>query len=214
MQPKAILFDLDGTLVDSIPLWLDANVRTLESLGVSVTPDDFLKDLYHAGLHYQGILEHFGITPEQGKNFYENRNDLFDHLLHKNIQWLGKAEETLKQCAAKVPLGMQTGAKMDFIDAMDAKLNLSSFFSAIVTADDTMQKMKPDPYGLLLLTKSLNVTPKDCIYVGDQGIDVQAAKNAGMPFYLLKRTETPEGAEKDATVVIEKIEDLVKILGY
>lgn len=212
MQPKAILFDLDGTLVDSVPLWIEANIHTLKSFGVTMEPENFLKEIYHAGLHYRGILEHCGIDTKHAERFYSDRNDLFAELLRKNVRWIGDAERTLRQCAALAPLGMLTAAKLRFIEAMDERLTLSSLFSAIITADDTMQHMKPDPYGLLLLTERLKVAPEHCIYVGDQGVDVEAAKKAGMLCCLLNRVETPQGAEKDATMVIDKIEDLLPLL--
>ena len=107
-----------------------------------------------------------------------------------------------------------TGSKRRFVDAMDDRLSLSSLFAAIVTRDDTGTKMKPDPYGLLLLAERIGIAPKACMYVGDQYVDVQAAKNAYMSCCLLKTKETPEGAIKGADMVIDKIEELVKILGY
>ncbi len=211
-QPKAILFDLDGTLVDSVPLWIKANLRALESLNVVLDADTFLKQIYHAGLHYEGILEQCGVDPEHGKQFYSDRDDRFSALLREKVEWTGAAEKVLKQCAAKAPLGVMTGSKRRFVDAMDERLHLSSLFTVIVTRDDTGTKMKPDPYGLLLLAKGLGVAAADCLYVGDQGIDVRAAENARMSVCLLITKETPDGAGKGADFVIERIEDLVGIL--
>ena len=211
-HPKAILFDLDGTLVDSVPLWIEANLKTLASLGVSMNAQEFLTNFYHEGLHYEGILEKCGASTENAEQFYSDRNNQFAHLLHQKVEWIGKTESTLKLCAAKVPLGMMTGSRRFFVDAMDERLNLSSLFSAIVTRDDTGTKMKPDPYGLLLLAERLGIAPELCTYVGDLDVDMEAAKRAGMSSCLIKTALTPEGAEKGADVVIEKIERLVEML--
>lgn len=213
-QTKAILFDLDGTLVDSVPLWIEANLRALESLHVVMDADSFLKEIYHAGLHYEGILEKCAIDTEHAEQFYQDRDNRFADLLRKKVEWTGKAEKTLQLCAARAPLGMMTGSKRRFVDAMDSRLNLSSLFTAIVTRDDTGIKMKPNPYGLLLLAEQIGVAPAACMYVGDQYIDVQAAKNAQMSVCLLTTKETPGGAEKEADFVIDTIEKLVGILGY
>ena len=212
-QFQAILFDLDGTLVDSIPFWIEANLRALEPLNVRMDADAFLKNFYHAGLHYEGILEKCAVSTEQNERFYRDRDDRFDDLLRKKVEWIGKAEKTLQHCKAHALLGMMTGSKRRFINAMDARLHLSSLFTAIVTRDDTGIKMKPDPYGLLLLAKQIGIAPQDCLYVGDQHVDVQAAKNAKMSVCLLERTETPEGAAKGADFVIRKIEGLVGVVG-
>lgn len=213
-QPKAILFDLDGTLVDSVPLWIEADLRALEVLNVFLDSDTFLKDFYHHGLHYEGILEKCGIDAEHGKEFYKDRDNRFADLLSEKVEWTGAAEKVLQRCAAKVPLGVMTGSRRRFIDSMDKKLKLSALFTAFVTRDDTGQKMKPDPYGLLLLAERLSVAPKDCLYVGDQAVDVQGAKKAQMSVCLLKTKETPAGAGKGADSVINQIENLLQILGY
>ncbi len=213
-QPKAILFDLDGTLVDSVPLWIKANLRALAPLGVVMDAERFLTDFYHAGLHYEGILEQCGADPQENEHFYHDRDNRFASLLREHVQWTGGAQKTLQRCAALGPLGMMTGSRRRFVDAMDERLHLSSLFATIVTRDDTGTKMKPDPYGLLLLAERIGIAPTACMYVGDQHVDVQAAKRAHMSACLLTTKETPEGATVGADFVIDKIEDLMEILGY
>lgn len=210
-QPRALLFDLDGTLVDSVPLWIEANVRALEALQVVMDAERFLMQFYHAGLHYEGILEKCGVGAEQAERFYGDRDDRFAELLRTKVEWRGEAENTLRRCATRVPLGLMTGSRRRFIAAMDERLHLSSLFKAIVTRDDTGTKMKPDPYGLLLLAERMDQAPADCLYIGDQAIDVRAAKNAGMAVCLLVTKETPAGAAEGADRVIEGIGKLVEI---
>ncbi len=209
----AILFDLDGTLVDSIPFWIEANIQALKSLGVHIDAETFLKDFYHAGLHYEGILEKLSATSKNPEQFYRDRDDLFTELVRTKIEWIDGTEAVLKKCAMNYPLGMMTGSRRGFIDAMDDRLKLSSLFSSIITRDDTGTKMKPDPYGLLLLAERLGVKAEDCLYVGDQKVDVQAAKNAGMASCHVRWKQTPDNAEKGADYVIESIGDLLDIVG-
>lgn len=151
---------------------------------------------------------------DHAEKFYRDRDDRFVERLRTSVRWIGKAEETLRRCALHAPLGMMTAAKRRFIAAMDARLHLSPLFAAIVTRDETGTKMKPDPYGLLLLAERLGVAPEFCLYVGDQHVDVQAAKNARMSACLLKTKETPDGAAVEANMVIERIEELAELLGY
>lgn len=209
----AILFDLDGTLVDSIPFWIEANIQALKSLGVRIDAETFLKDFYHQGLHYEGILEKLSAKSKNSDQFYRNRDDLFTELVRTKIEWIDGTEAVMKKCAANYPLGMMTGSRRGFIDAMDERLKLTSLFSCIITRDDTGMKMKPDPFGLLLLAERLGVKSEDCLYVGDQKVDVDAAKNAGMSSCLIQWEQTPEGAEDGADYVIETIKDLKDIIG-
>lgn len=207
---KALLFDLDGTLVDSIPTWVDANIRMLKEFGCSMEYETFLKDYYQKGLHFKGILEKCGLDPKIDSRFYPQRDDLYIELLGKNVEWIGEAGEVLKKCAEKLPLGLMTGSRRSFIDALEPKLRLSHLFKAIITYEDTGEKMKPDPYGLLLLAQGMNVEPKDCLYVGDQPVDPKAAHNAGMQSCLIPFRETPKGAEAEADYVIASLGDLLK----
>lgn len=207
---KALLFDLDGTLVDSIPTWVDANIRMLKKFGYSMDPDVFLKDYYQKGLHFKGILEKCGLDLSLGERFYPQRDDLYIELLGKNVEWIGEAGEVLKKCAEKLPLGLMTGSRRSFIDALESRLHLSRLFKAIITYDDTGEKMKPNPFGLLLLTKKLGVDPAECLYIGDQMVDPIAARNAGMKSCLIPFRETPSGAEAEADYVITSPGDLLK----
>src|SRR3989344_2370787 len=207
---KALLFDLDGTLVDTIPTWIEANIRILKEFGIQMDQKVFLQEYYQKGLHFKGILEKCGLDLSLGDTFYPKRDDLYIELLGKNVEWIDTAGKILEKCAAKIPLGLMTGSKKSFIDALEPKLRLTHLFKAIITYDDTGERMKPDPYGLLLLTGKLGVDPAACLYVGDQTEDTIAARNAGMKSCLIPFRETPKGAEEEADYVIASLGDLLK----
>ncbi len=209
---RTLLFDLDGTLVDSIPLWIDANLQTLKKWKIVMDAQEFLTEFYQQGLHHHGIVEKCGLSTEMADEFYEERNALFEKLLREKVEWMGTAGKVLKACAKRMPLGLMTGATRECIDAMDQRLHLSILFRAIVTYDDTGLRMKPNPYGLLLLTEKLGVDPEECMYVGDQTVDVQAARAIGMKSCLIPTSSTPEGAAEMADHVLGSMEELRNIL--
>lgn len=208
---NALLFDLDGTLVDSIPTWVDANIRMLKEFGCQMDPETFLRDYYQKGLHFKGILEKCGVDPTRGKEFYPKRDALYIELLKDEAEWIDSADEVLQKCAEKMPLGLMTGSRRSFVDALDAQLKITDLFKVIITYEDTGKQMKPDPYGLLLLTKNLGVDPATCLYIGDQDVDVKAAHAAGMKCCIIPRYETPEGSANEADIVLRSIEDVVQI---
>ena len=205
---KALLFDLDGTLVDSIPLWIAANLEELKKRGVTISTQQFLTDFYHHGLHYHGIVEKCGFPLEQADQYYRDRNARFETFLREKVEWLDDAGTMLKKCAKKLPLGLLTGASRRAIEAMDVRLQLLSLFTVIITYDETGLRMKPDPYGLFLLTEKLKVNPHDCAYVGDQYVDVQAARAAGMQSWLIPTENTPPNAAAEADLVLQSIADM------
>src|SRR3989344_4715325 len=210
---KALLFDLDGTLVDTIPTWIEANIRILKEFGIQMDQKVFLQEYYQKGLHFKGILEKCGLDLSLGDTFYPKRDDLHIELLGKNVEWIGSAGDVLRKCAEKMPLGLMTGSKKSFIDALEPKLKLSRLFKSIVTYDDTGDRMKPDPYGLLLLAEKLNVDPTSCMYIGDQDVDVKAAKAAGMQSCIIPTNETPKGTANEADLVLEDISNLLRVAG-
>ncbi|MEI8230128.1 MAG: HAD-IA family hydrolase [Candidatus Peregrinibacteria bacterium] len=206
----ALLFDLDGTLVDTVPLWVSANVAMLARYGFAISNDAFLKNYYHTGLHYTGILEKAGIPLERAAKFYADRDRLYEGILGERAEWVPGAENVLTELSARLTLGMLTGSKRSFIDALDRKLRLSSYFKVIVTYDDTQERIKPDPFGLELLTQKLNVDPRECWYVGDQLVDITAAHAMGMKVCLLRVPSTPENAA-GADREIEKIGEVLSL---
>ncbi|MEI8230652.1 MAG: HAD family phosphatase [Candidatus Peregrinibacteria bacterium] len=204
----ALLLDLDGTLIDSFPLWAAANLHMLELRGISLTEQKFLTDFYQPGLHHHGILEKCGLPTDDAEKFYQERNQLYTRYLAERIEWMDDAGAVLERCKEILPLGLMSGTTRKDIEAIDRRLHLSSLFQEIVTFDDTGKRMKPDPYGLLLLTEKLGVDPKECAYVGDQYVDVQAARDAGMECWLLQTPNTPAQAIKEADLLLASIGDI------
>ena len=198
---------------DSIPLWISVNVKALHRLGFSMNERTFLKEYYFDGLHHAGILEKCGLPVSNAKQFYEERNRLYEESLRREAIWLPDAEDVLKHCAKRRPLGMLTGSRRAFIDAINDRLHLSTFFQAIVTYDETLERQKPDPFGLQLLSRKLNVPSQQCLYIGDQRVDVTAAHAAGMKVCLIRRKETPAGAEEGADFVIRTIGEVIGVVG-
>ena len=71
----------------------------------------------------------------------------------------------------------------------------------VVVLEDVLPRAKPDGYPLELAAERLGVAPSACVYVGDQAHDMSAARNAGMPGWLVPRPETPEAAHGLAAAV-------------
>ena len=173
---KAILFDLDGTLIDTTHLILESYRHTIgKHLGFIPTDDN--------------LLPGFG-TPlrTQMARFSETLVDeLFDTYQEFNIvnhDALTKPFPDVNETLAELKL---RGYRLGIITSKTRKLtmmglslfNLNEFMDAIVTADDTT-KHKPDPEPILLGLRLLGLSPEEAIYVGDSAHDVTAGKAAGM----------------------------------
>ena len=213
MKFKTILFDLDGTLIDTIPLWQRAYLETLQKEGVTLDLDEFMAKIYHGNAHFNTIFEEYGFPEEEWIRIREDRDRQYCNLLRKESAWMDGAKELLEFAKAIHPIGMMTGSWTRYVDAIDKKLDIYAHFSAVVTCDDTQEgRSKPNPYGLELLAEQLGVDAKECLYVGDQKFDVGAANAANMTSCLIWREWTPVGADEGADITCSSLDELLELL--
>ncbi|HEV2292592.1 MAG TPA: HAD-IA family hydrolase [Tepidisphaeraceae bacterium] len=175
--PKAIIFDMDGTLADTFPLVVAAWNAALSR---------------HAGRDFSAeeVIARFGI-PDPAMI----RRELPEHLgdeaveayhLHYEQQHAGLARafegvcEMLEGIQQRgLPRGVMTGKGRQSAMISLRALGWERMFDAVVTGED-VARQKPDPEGLFLVARQLGVSPRDCVFVGDSPADIGAGKNAAM----------------------------------
>lgn len=178
--PRAVLFDLDGTLVDSAPDLAGAMNRLRVQQGLPVTPYEQLRP--HASAGARGLIgAAFGLSP--GDPDYEMlRLAFLEHyaagiaeqsLLFEGIDTLLHALH-----AQDIPWGIVTNKAARFTDALVPQLALGT--AGCVVSGDTTPHAKPHPAPLLEAALRLDVAPRDCWYVGDDLRDILAGRAAGM----------------------------------
>ena len=207
MNYAAILFDLDGTLVDSIGIYSEAVKDMFAAVGVQL-PQEAFRSSYGQGLVLKDWLAKFNIGEDQMGVLRPLRDQRYIALLREKIEWLDGASRLLATLKERHPLGLITGSWQSYVDAIDSRLQVSPHFQTVVTADDIGDFMKPHPHGLLLAADRMGVEPEQCIYIGDQLFDIDAAKSAGMASCCLRGTYTPKEAVERADFVVETLEEI------
>lgn len=182
MKVGAVLFDLDGTLIDSagdLGLAADA-MRTRR--GLSSLPLDLYRPMAGAGA--RGMLQvAFGISPEH-PDFPDLREEFFANyeaaMLVTTYAFpeIPQLLETLEHL--NLPWGIVTNKSKRFTEPLVSQMPLLQSASAVISGDTTPHA-KPHPAPLLEAAKRLRVAPTSCIYVGDDKRDMQAAVAAQMP---------------------------------
>ena len=178
---KAVLFDLDGTLIDSAPdLAGAANDMRLDR-GLSELPYESFRPMVGSGA--RGMIgAGFDIVPGHGEfealrdeflNRYEQRMTQLTRVFDDVLPLLSALE------AASIPWGIVTNKATRFASPLVQALNLDQR-AAVLIAGDTTAHSKPHPEPLLEAARRIQVLPQDCVYVGDDLRDVQAGHAAGM----------------------------------
>lgn len=214
---KAVLFDLDGTLIDSAPDLGAAADKMRVDRGMPSLPLDAYRHMAGAGA--RGMLGiAFGMTPES-EGFAEMREEFFRNyekcMTERTYAFEGVAQLIHSLQSAPLAWGVVTNKSMRFTDPLTQQMPLFASAAAVVSGDTTPHA-KPHPAPLLEAARRMQIEPENCIYVGDDERDIQAGRAAGMKTvaacygYLGAKADTSHwGADAQINSPFE----LLKLLG-
>ncbi len=210
MAFSALLFDLDGTLVESVGLYEKALIKAFTAFGVPMTPKEYL-EWYTAGKHVKEMMEFYKIDSSEESALRKLRDETYIALLRTESRWLPGAEAFLKETAG-YPRAIITGSWRSYVQAIDENLGVLSHIPHVITADEIHDCMKPAPDGLLMAAEILGVDPTTCIYIGDQNFDIGAAKNAGMKSCFIKSAYGPKTLPLEPDFHVSSLQEISAIL--
>ena len=179
-RPRAVLFDLDGTLADTAPDLAAAVNKLRTDRGLAPTPYPVLRPTASAGA--RGMIgAAFGLTPAD--DAYEAlRLEWFDNYqaamaVHSTL-FGGIVELLTGLSASGVAWGIVTNKPARFTDPLVPQIGLAH--AGCVVSGDTTGHAKPHPAPLLEGARRLGIAAEDCWYVGDDLRDIEAGRAAGM----------------------------------
>ena len=222
LKVKAIIFDLDGTLIDSIDIYFTIVEKALKRLN--------LPPVSRASILAAAESENFNwdlVLPEQLTNrktkIIDQAREIIDEiappLFEKNLKLIPAADTILKRIASNgLKVGLVTSTRRSYLKIKMQPLTsagVAELFEAIVTSDDT-RKRKPAADPLIACAQQLREEPNKCAYVGDTHTDMQAGRAAGMktigvltgfdPLQLLQK-EMPDA-------IIDSIGHLLEVIVF
>ena len=185
---KALVFDLDGTLVDTKYDMLDAGNLVFENQGWETRLEGFSglqtaiqggRAILRYGLHEEGI----SFNDKLLKDYYQLYLNNYDKVLDNKSRNYDGVVDTLSKLKLKgVKLGLCTNKPEKHARELLKRLGLIDFFKAAFIGSDTVGVAKPDPKPLLEAIYRLDKNPEDVFFVGDTNTDADTAKNANVDF--------------------------------
>jgi phosphoglycolate phosphatase len=179
---RTVLFDLDGTLVDSAPDLAGATNEMLVARGLPEVPFERLRPMVGTGARGMiGVA--FGVSPME-TSFPALREEFFDRyeqrLLRASFPFEGIAAMLQSLSESGLSWGIVTNKSERFALPLTRGLGWETQAAAVVGGDTTPHS-KPHPAPLLEAARRAGVSPQECIYVGDDARDILAGRAAGMP---------------------------------
>jgi len=230
--PRAVVFDLDGTLIDSIGDIADALNATLATRGLPALPEDQIKqmvgagvpELVRRGLSAHGVdaddiepfvrelVERYSAKPVACTRLYDGGAELLAGLAAREVKLAictNKPQAILAGLAAReVKLAICTNKPQAITELVLEELGIKSHFGAVVGTTADLPR-KPDPAMLRAALDQLGVAAFNAIMIGDSASDVGAARALGVPIIVL-RSGYGNGAPEDlgADALIDSLSEV------
>ena len=177
-EPTAVLFDMDGTLIDSEPIWFETQARLLAGHGFELGHEHWYQVLGQPTEVSATYLVGISGIPRTWQEFAEEVETAMVEQLSQGLELLPGAKELLVELqAAGVPTALVSASSRRIVDACLGAIG-ADFFRHTVSGDD-VERTKPDPQPYLLAAELLGVDPADCVVIEDSPIGTTSGAAAG-----------------------------------
>jgi phosphoglycolate phosphatase len=196
---RAALFDFDGTLADSFAAITASTNHARAAYGLPPLPESEVRKFVGYGLdRLVADLVPGAPTADAVARYREHHRGVM--LTHTRLM-PGVAEVIPELARRGLRLGVCSNKRVEFTRALVGALGLGEHFGCVLGPDDVGGRAKPDPAMLLEGLRQLEVSANEAVYVGDMVVDVQTAKAAGVPVWLVSAAESTDGTGGPAPVV-------------
>ena len=199
---EALLFDLDGTIVDNMGYHVQAWAEYLRSYGI----EDSLENVNQrvSGKTTEEVIRmYFGddLSPDQIKDHYQKKESYYKKIYLPHLKENPGITKLLDQARQlNIPAAIASAAGIDNVAFVINNLKIAGYFKTIVSAAD-VSCGKPDPEIFLLAAKRLGVHPSSCLVFEDALAGLEGAQNAGMKAIAITTAHTAEKLSKYPAVI-------------
>ncbi len=176
---KAFIFDLDGTLADTMPIHYKACQVVCNKNGFDFPKDYFYQEAGKPTLEvFRNLIDKLQIKGVDGDQLGRQKEQAFLEFIQL-VKPLPIVSELAKSYKGKVPMAIGSGGQKNTVELTLNAIGFKDFFDSVVTCDD-VKKYKPDPETFIKAAFEMGVDPKDCVVFEDGDPGIVAASKAGM----------------------------------
>lgn len=215
MEIKAVLFDMDGLMIDTESLSTEAFINSAKAQGYNMTKEETLKVLGFTKANiYQFWIDYFQGTNVDGKKLVDDHYDYIENVLYtvgpEKMPYVEELLKYLKENNYKIAVASSS-------DTADIKNNLEKtklekYIDEIASGAE-VENGKPAPDVFLLAAKRLGVDPKDCLILEDSKAGIKAGKASGAMVFMVPDMYTVDKeCEDTADRILTNLGEVIEIL--
>jgi HAD superfamily hydrolase (TIGR01509 family) len=206
MTRVALVFDLDGVLLDSEALQYKAYSEVLGRFGVTVSLEEYAAHWIAAGRGPEYAVRTYGLQmhPDELRAL---KHPVYHDILRRDAALMPGALAALARLQPHFPLALATNSNRQDVSFVVDHFGLRGFFSEIVTRED-YRRAKPHPDAFVVAAERLEVTPSACVVVEDAYRGVLAARRAGATVVAVPNRFTRDSDFSLATIIVPSLDAL------
>lgn len=211
IEKKAVIFDMDGVIIDSEPIHSRVKLDTFAHFGLPFAEEDLVHYMGRTSrVIFEDTLRKFGRTDITAADMAAYKHDHYLEVLESGeIEPVtGSVEFIQRLHAAGIPLALATSSNVRAMNAVLDSFGIRKYFTSILSGGE-LPESKPHPAIYLISAERLGVKPEDCMVVEDTTNGIRAAKAAGMYCVAYRN---PNSGEQDLSLADEIVDDFSKII--
>ena len=206
---EAVIFDMDGVLIDSEPLWREVEREVFARVGLDLTDEQMVETM---GMRIDEVIEHWHRRHPWDEPTRREIEDAVIEGMVKAVEGRGSlregAMEAVDRCSRRgLRLALASSSPARLIDTVLAVTGLRERFDVVHSAQEE-PRGKPDPAVYLTTAAKLGVAPERCLAVEDSASGARAAKAAGMVCVAIPEDRSTTGSFAGADLVLSSIAEL------
>ncbi len=206
---KAVIFDMNGVIINDEAVHEDAIVDVCRKYGIKLSHDDYY-EMCLGRTDYEGfakIIERFKLKDIDISKLMMEKQQKYFEMLPGSIRQVPRAIDMIRKLSPHFRLGLVSSASRNEIDFILKYFKVIGKFQVIISGDD-VNKGKPDPEPYLMASLKLNELPRNCVAIEDSVSGIRSAKNAGMECIAITTSHRRENL-KEADYIIDSFDEMM-----